>query len=77
VRRNGTPQVGRVIIQDGVEIGANSTIDRGTIGDTVIGEDARIDNLSRIAADMVVGRHCVIVTEGGPDLARPGVKEGA
>jgi UDP-3-O-[3-hydroxymyristoyl] glucosamine N-acyltransferase len=77
VRRSGTPQVGRVIIQDGVEIGANSTIDRGTIGDTVIGEGARIDNLSRIAADMVVGRHCVIVTEGGPDLARPGVKEGA
>jgi UDP-3-O-[3-hydroxymyristoyl] glucosamine N-acyltransferase len=55
------PRIGRVIIQDGVEIGANSTIDRGTLGDTVIGEGAKIDNLARIAPDMMIERHCVIV----------------
>ena len=43
------PQVGRVIIQDGVEIGANTTIDRGAIRDTVIGEGTKIDNLVQIA----------------------------
>jgi UDP-3-O-[3-hydroxymyristoyl] glucosamine N-acyltransferase len=54
------PGIGRVIIQDGVEIGANSTIDRGTVGDTVIGEETRIGNLVRIGANVTVGRHCVI-----------------
>jgi len=52
--------IGRVIIQDGVEIGANSTIDRGAVGDTVIGEETRIGNLVRIAANVTIGRHCVI-----------------
>jgi UDP-3-O-[3-hydroxymyristoyl] glucosamine N-acyltransferase len=51
--------IGRVIIQDGVEIGANSTIDRGAVGDTVIGEETRIGNLARIAANVTIGRHCV------------------
>jgi UDP-3-O-[3-hydroxymyristoyl] glucosamine N-acyltransferase len=55
-----TPGIGRVIIQDGVEIGANSTIDRGAVGDTVIGEETRIGNLARIAANVTIGRHCVI-----------------
>jgi UDP-3-O-[3-hydroxymyristoyl] glucosamine N-acyltransferase len=54
------PGIGRVIIQDGVEIGANSTIDRGAIGDTVIGEEARIGNLVRIAANVTIERHCNI-----------------
>ncbi|MDQ6868414.1 MAG: UDP-3-O-(3-hydroxymyristoyl)glucosamine N-acyltransferase [Pseudomonadota bacterium] len=54
------PWIGRVIIQDGVEIGANSTIDRGAFGDTVIGEETRIGNLVRIAANVTIGRHCVI-----------------
>jgi UDP-3-O-[3-hydroxymyristoyl] glucosamine N-acyltransferase len=54
------PGIGRVIIQDGVEIGANSTIDRGAVGDTVIGEETRIGNLVRIGANVTVGRHCVI-----------------
>ncbi|MGH6794394.1 MAG: UDP-3-O-(3-hydroxymyristoyl)glucosamine N-acyltransferase, partial [Methylocella sp.] len=54
------PMMGRVIIQDGVEIGANSTIDRGAVGDTVIGEETRIGNLVRIAANLTIGRHCVI-----------------
>ncbi|MBV1705617.1 MAG: UDP-3-O-(3-hydroxymyristoyl)glucosamine N-acyltransferase [Hyphomicrobiales bacterium] len=59
------PQVGRVIIQDHVEIGANSTIDRGAIRDTVIGEGAKIDNLVQIAHNVVIGRHAVIVAQSG------------
>jgi UDP-3-O-[3-hydroxymyristoyl] glucosamine N-acyltransferase len=59
------PQLGRVIIQDDVEIGANSTIDRGATRDTVIGEGAKIDNLVQIAHNVVVGRHCVIVAQTG------------
>jgi len=55
------PQIGRVIVQDDVEIGANSTIDRGALGDTVIGEGTKIDNLVQIAHNVVIGRHCVIV----------------
>ena len=55
------PQIGRVIIQDDVEIGANTTIDRGGIKDTVIGEGTKIDNLVQIGHNVVVGRHCVIV----------------
>ncbi len=43
------PQIGRVVIQDNVEIGANSTIDRGAMADTVIGENTKIDNLVQIA----------------------------
>ncbi len=59
------PQVGRVIIQDDVEIGANSTIDRGATRDTVIGEGTKIDNLVQIAHNVVIGRHCVIVSQTG------------
>lgn len=59
------PQVGRVIIQDSVEIGANSTIDRGASRDTVIGEGTKIDNLVQIAHNVVIGRHCVIVAQTG------------
>lgn len=59
------PQIGRVVIQDDVEIGANSTIDRGALRDTVIGEGAKIDNLVQIAHNVVIGRHCVIVSQTG------------
>ena len=59
------PQVGRVIIQDGVEIGANTTIDRGAIRDTVIGEGTKIDNLVQIAHNVEIGRHCVIAAHTG------------
>ena len=59
------PQVGRVIIQDGVEIGANSTIDRGAIRDTVIGEGTKIDNLVQIAHNVEIGRHCVLAAHTG------------
>ncbi|TPW31220.1 UDP-3-O-(3-hydroxymyristoyl)glucosamine N-acyltransferase [Pararhizobium mangrovi] len=58
-------QVGRVIIQDSVEIGANTTIDRGAIDDTVIGEGTKIDNLVQIGHNVRVGRHCVIVSQVG------------
>ena len=54
------PQIGRVIIQDNVEIGANSTIDRGALDDTVIGENTKIDNLVQIAHNVRIGRNCVI-----------------
>lgn len=59
------PQVGRVIIQDDVEIGANTTVDRGASRDTVIGEGTKIDNLVQIAHNVVIGRHCVIVSQVG------------
>jgi UDP-3-O-[3-hydroxymyristoyl] glucosamine N-acyltransferase len=59
------PRIGRVIVQDGVEIGANATVDRGATGDTVIGEDTRIGNLARIAENVAIGRHCVISAQSG------------
>ena len=58
-------QIGRVIIQDGVEIGANTTIDRGALKDTVIGEGTKLDNLVQIAHNVVIGRHCVIAAQTG------------
>lgn len=59
------PQVGRVIVQDDVEIGASSCIDRGASRDTVIGEGTKIDNLVQIGHNCVIGRHCVIVSQVG------------
>ena len=59
------PQVGRVIIQDDVEIGAGTAIDRGALEDTVIGEGTKIDNLVQIGHNVVIGRHCVIVGMAG------------
>ena len=59
------PQIGRVIIQDNVEIGANTTIDRGALRDTVIGEGTKIDNLVQIGHNVVIGRHCIIVAQTG------------
>jgi UDP-3-O-[3-hydroxymyristoyl] glucosamine N-acyltransferase len=54
------PQVGRVIIHDNVDIGANTTIDRGTIDDTVIEEGVKLDNLIQIAHNCRIGAHTVI-----------------
>ncbi len=54
------PQIGRVILQDDVEIGANTAIDRGSVRDTVIGEGTKIDNLVQIAHNVVIGRHCFL-----------------
>lgn len=59
------PQIGRVIVQDDVEIGANTTIDRGALKDTIIGEGSKIDNLVQIGHNVVIGRHCVIVAQVG------------
>jgi UDP-3-O-[3-hydroxymyristoyl] glucosamine N-acyltransferase len=59
------PQTGRVIIQNDVEIGANTTIDRGAIRDTVIGEGTKIDNLVQIGHNVAIGRHCVLVSQTG------------
>ncbi len=59
------PQLGRVIIEDDVEIGANSTVDRGAGPDTVIGAGAKIDNLVQIGHNVVVGRGSVIVAQAG------------
>jgi UDP-3-O-[3-hydroxymyristoyl] glucosamine N-acyltransferase len=59
------PQTRRVIIQDDVEIGANSTIDRGGTRDTVIGECTKIDNLVQIGHNCLIGRHCLIVSQTG------------
>jgi UDP-3-O-[3-hydroxymyristoyl] glucosamine N-acyltransferase len=59
------PQIGRVVIQDDVEIGANTTIDRGANRDTIIGEGTKIDNGVQIGHNAVIGRHCVIVAQVG------------
>jgi UDP-3-O-[3-hydroxymyristoyl] glucosamine N-acyltransferase len=59
------PQVGRVLIDNGVEIGANSTIDRGSSADTVIGRGCKIDNLVMIAHNVRLGPHCVVVAQSG------------
>jgi len=59
------PQIGRVIIQDDVEIGANTTIDRGALKDTIVGEGTKIDNLVQIGHNVAIGRHCVIVAHTG------------
>ena len=59
------PQLGRVILCDDVEVGANSTIDRGSVADTFIGAGTRIDNLVQIAHNVRIGRNCVIVAQVG------------
>jgi UDP-3-O-[3-hydroxymyristoyl] glucosamine N-acyltransferase len=59
------PQVGRVLIEDDVEIGANSTIDRGSGPDTVIGRGCKIDNLVMIAHNVRLGHGCVVVAQSG------------
>jgi UDP-3-O-[3-hydroxymyristoyl] glucosamine N-acyltransferase len=59
------PQVGTVLIHDDVEIGANVTIDRGTIGPTVIGRGSKIDNLVQVAHNVVIGEGCLLVAQVG------------
>jgi UDP-3-O-[3-hydroxymyristoyl] glucosamine N-acyltransferase len=54
-----------VVIEDDVEIGSNSTVDRGSLGVTVIGRGTKIDNLVQIAHNVKVGRHCVIAAQTG------------
>jgi len=59
------PHLGRVVIQDRVTIGANTTVDRGVFDDTVIAEDSKIDNLCQIAHNVVIGRGALIAAFGG------------
>ena len=59
------PQIGNVIIEDGVEIGANATIDRATIGSTLIKSGAKLDNLLQIAHNVEVGNNSVIAAQAG------------
>jgi UDP-3-O-[3-hydroxymyristoyl] glucosamine N-acyltransferase len=59
------PQLGRVIVQDRVEIGACTTIDRGALADTIIGEGTKIDNLVQIGHNSRIGRHCIVVSQTG------------
>jgi len=59
------PQIGRVVIQDDVEIGANTTIDRGALSDTIIGEGTKIDNLVQVGHNVRIGRRCVIAGHSG------------
>jgi len=59
------PQLGRVILQDGVTVGANTCIDRGAYGDTIVGENTKIDNLVQIAHNCIIGRNCLIAAHTG------------
>jgi UDP-3-O-[3-hydroxymyristoyl] glucosamine N-acyltransferase len=54
------PHVGGVVIEDDVEIGSNTSIDRGTLGDTIIGKGTKIDDQSLIAHNVIIGKHCAI-----------------
>lgn len=59
------PQIGRVRIEDDVEIGAGTTIDRAALGETVIGEGTKIDNLVQIGHNVKIGKHCLLVSQVG------------
>lgn len=59
------PQLGNVVIENDVEIGSNCSIDRGTIGSTIIGEGTKIDNLIQIAHNVKIGKHNVIAAQAG------------
>ena len=64
-RHHKIPQVGTVRIEDDVEIGAGTCIDRGALGETVIGEGTKIDNLVQIGHNVKVGKHCLLVSQVG------------
>ncbi|WP_408873725.1 UDP-3-O-(3-hydroxymyristoyl)glucosamine N-acyltransferase [Gluconobacter roseus] len=59
------PQLGLVVLEDGVEVGANSTIDRGSMRDTLIGAGTRINNLVQIGHNARLGRCCIVVSQAG------------
>lgn len=59
------PQIGNVVVEDGVEIGANATIDRATIGSTIIRSGAKLDNLIQVAHNVEVGQNTVIAAQAG------------
>jgi UDP-3-O-[3-hydroxymyristoyl] glucosamine N-acyltransferase len=59
------PQIGNVVVEDDVEIGANTTIDRATTGTTFVGRGTKIDNLVQIAHNVVIGENCILVAQVG------------
>jgi len=59
------PQLGRVVIKDDVEIGANTTVDRGSLADTVIGKGTKIDNLVQIGHNTHIGEYCILAAQTG------------
>jgi UDP-3-O-[3-hydroxymyristoyl] glucosamine N-acyltransferase len=64
-RHEKIPQVGAVVIEDDVEIGANSTVDRARFNRTVVGEGTKIDNLVQVGHNVVIGRHCILCAQVG------------
>lgn len=64
-RQDKVPQIGSVLIEDDVEIGANSTVDRARFSRTVVGEGTKIDNLVQIAHNVIIGRHCLLCSQVG------------
>jgi UDP-3-O-[3-hydroxymyristoyl] glucosamine N-acyltransferase len=64
-RHEKVPQVGRVVIEDDVEIGANTTVDRGTLGDTRIGRGAKLDNLVHVGHNCRIGAGAIVVAQSG------------
>jgi UDP-3-O-[3-hydroxymyristoyl] glucosamine N-acyltransferase len=59
------PQMGNVVVQDDVEIGANVTVDRGALGPTTIGRGTKIDNLVQIGHNVSIGEHCLLISQTG------------
>jgi UDP-3-O-[3-hydroxymyristoyl] glucosamine N-acyltransferase len=64
-RHQKVPQVGIIVIEDDVEIGANSTLDRARFSRTVVGEGTKIDNLVQVAHNVIIGRHCILCAQTG------------
>ena len=64
-RHEKIPQIGSVVIEDDVEIGANSTLDRARFSRTVVGEGTKVDNLVQIAHNVVIGKHCILCAQVG------------
>jgi len=64
-RHHKIPQVGGVVIEDDVEIGSNSTVDRATLGNTIIKKGTKIDDQVHVAHNVLIGEHCLIAAQGG------------
>ena len=64
-RHEKVPQIGVVVIEDDVEIGAGTTIDRARFGQTVVGEGTKIDNLVQVGHNVVIGKHCILCAQVG------------
>ncbi len=64
-RHEKIPQIGSVVVEDDVEIGANSTLDRARFSRTIVGEGTKIDNLVQIAHNVIIGKHCILCSQVG------------